>query len=453
MDAKTNESIHNSSCPTPYAGTVGERLLSWHLRRLVQTGCLVVRFPSGQSRTFGIGTPPAVTVWLKQPSSLRKLLLDPYLALGEAYMDGTLVVGNDDVYGLLALLGQNLSHNHGAVPSSTLLRLRRRLRGAKQTNTCHRARRNVAHHYDLSSDLYRLFLDEDWQYSCAYFRHPDDTLDTAQHNKKELIAKKLLLEPGHRLLDIGSGWGGLGLHLAGKYGAHVTGVTLSKEQLQISQRRSLATGSSGHASFHLQDYRNVEGEFDRIVSVGMFEHVGVPQYTQFFNSMRDRLAPDGVALLHTIGRTDGSGVTDPWIEKYIFPGGYCPALSEILVAIEGSGLYVTDIEVWRLHYAKTLQAWRERFEANLDEVRKVYDERFCRMWRYYLAASEVAFRHNGHVVFQIQLAKQQNAVPLTRDYLVNAGHRSAAGEELDRLVLPAVEQEQKTLPGKEFERV
>ncbi len=424
MDARTNKFLQDASVRSTHRRALGERLLSRQLRRLVKRGRLVVHFPSGHCVTFGDGRSPTARVRVTSTTTLRRLVTNPFLALGEAYMDGTLVVGNEDIYGLLALLQQNLVAWPRSVVWSASSWMRHRLRGTKQKSTSPRARRNVAHHYDLSSDFYALFLDEDWQYSCAYFQHAEDTLAQAQKKKKEIIAQKLLLEPGQRVLDIGCGWGGLGLHLAREHRVDVTGVTLSREQLRIAQNRAMDAGLGTSVHFKFEDYRDVKGTFDRIVSVGMFEHVGVPQYAQFFDALRDRLAEDGVALLHTIGRADGPGATDPWIEKYIFPGGYSPALSEISSAVECSGLIITDIEVWRLHYASTLKAWRERFEANLDQIRKIYDERFCRMWRYYLAASELAFRNDGHVIYQIQLAKRQDAVPLTRDYL-NSGDRSA----------------------------
>lgn len=275
----------------------------------------------------------------------------------------------------------------------------------------------MAHHYDLSSRLYELFLDSDRQYSCAYFASPDDSLEEAQLAKKRHIAAKLLLEPGQKLLDIGCGWGGLGLYCAQVSGASVTGVTLSEEQHKIACARAKEQGLDGKVDFRLIDYRDVNDRFDRIVSVGMFEHVGTKHYDEFFNKVRDLLAEDGVMLLHTIGRSDGPGVTDPWIRKYIFPGGYIPALSEMMPAIERSGLVVTDIEVLRLHYAETLRHWSERFSANRDAVKEIYDERFCRMWEFYLAGAEMAFRHWGQVVFQVQLARKQDAVPLTRSYL------------------------------------
>ena len=395
------------------------RFLSLFLHRLIRQGALVAVFPRGQS-VHGETPAAPVTVRFHTRSLARKLLIDPDLALGEAYMDGTLTVDDDDLYGLLELLLVNLKHQPEARRHRWLAGLRRLYRRPAQFNPAGRARRNVAHHYDLSSDLYALFLDRDRQYSCGYFRHPDDSLEAAQQAKKAHIAAKLLLQPGQRVLDIGCGWGGLALHLAGQHGARVNGVTLSQEQHRIAEQRASAAGLAEQVRFRLQDFRHVSGTFDRIVSVGMFEHVGVPHYRDFFATLRERLSDDGVALVHTIGRVDGPGATNPWITKYIFPGGYCPALSEVLAAIERSGLYVTDIEVWRLHYADTLRAWRKRFEANLDRVREIYDERFCRMWRFYLVASELAFRHDNQVVFQIQLAKKQDAVPLTRDYLTPA---------------------------------
>ena len=393
------------------------RLLSIFLKRLIRQGRLVVAYPDGRSIGYGDGSTSVVTMRLHARSLPRRLLINPDLALGEAYMDGTLTVDQNDLYGLIELLVVNLRCQPDVWHHRWLANLRRLCRRLAQFNPAARARRNVAHHYDLSGELYDLFLDADRQYSCAYFREAGDTLETAQRNKKALIATKLLLAPEQRVLDIGCGWGGLGLHLARDHGARVTGVTLSQEQHKIAEQRAQTEGLGDRAQFCLQDYRDIGGTFDRIVSVGMFEHVGIPHYKEFFATLRDRLKDDGVALLHMIGRADGPGATNPWIANYIFPGGYSPALSEVLAIVEQSGLYVTDVEVWRLHYAKTLKEWRNRFEANLDRIRSIYDERFCRMWRFYLVASEVAFRHNGHVVFQIQLAKKQDAVPLTRDYL------------------------------------
>jgi cyclopropane-fatty-acyl-phospholipid synthase len=295
--------------------------------------------------------------------------------------------------------------------------LRYLVRHVRQFNPRRRSKNNVAHHYDLDGRLYSLFLDADKQYSCGYFEGPDATLDDAQLAKKRHIAAKLLIRPGDKVLDIGSGWGGLGLYLAEMTGANVTGVTLSTEQLQASNARAAEKKLTRSAKFFLEDYRDIPGPFDRIVSVGMFEHVGVDFYDTYFKRCADLLADDGVMLLHSIGRSDGPDVTNPWIAKYIFPGGYIPALSEVMPAIERAGLLVCDIEILRLHYAETLKAWRERFMARREEAVRLYDERFARMWEFYLACSEMSFRKQNLMNFQIQFAKRQGVVPMTRDYL------------------------------------
>ncbi len=393
------------------------RFLTLFLRRFVNKGSLVVVFAEGHSETFGELGAPAVTVRLHTRSLPRKLLLNADLILGEAYMDGTLTIDGDDIYGLIELLMINIANQPPAWHRQWLAIWQRIARASEQNNPVHRSRENVAYHYDLSTDLYRLFLDKDQQYSCAYFRDPTDDLKTAQENKREHLAAKLLLKPGMRVLDIGCGWGGMGLHLAREYGAHVTGITLSQRQHKIARQRAKSEALEDTAEFLIQDYREVDDQFDRILSVGMLEHVGTNHYPEYFSKIYDNLADDGVAVVHTIGRANGSGLTNPWIAKYIFPGGYIPALTDVLPAIERSGLYVTDIEILRLHYAETLRHWRARFEANRDRIRKIYDERFCRMWRFYLVSSELSFRYAQHVVFQIQLAKKQDAVPLTRDYL------------------------------------
>ncbi|MEW6257283.1 MAG: cyclopropane-fatty-acyl-phospholipid synthase family protein, partial [Pseudomonadota bacterium] len=303
------------------------------------------------------------------------------------------------------------------------------LRRLAQFNPPERARRNVAHHYDLDGRLYALFLDGDRQYSCAYFEAAGQSLDDAQLAKKRLIAAKLRLDrPGLNTLDVGCGWGGLSLYLAEMAGARMTGVTLSTEQLGIATARAQERGLGDRIDFRLEDYRALEGRFDRIVSVGMFEHVGVQHFRAFFRKARDLLTDDGVMLLHSIGRSDGPGVTNPWIAKYIFPGGYIPSLSEVIPVIEQAGLVITDVEILRLHYAETLKAWRERFRARREEAVRLTDERFCRMWDFYLAASEMAFRHQGMMVFQIQLARRQEAVPLTRAYIADAEARLRAAE-------------------------
>ncbi len=397
-----------------------ETLLDRAMHALIKTGALEVSFPSGRRKTYGDGTGAPVAMTLRDTATLRRLTLNPELALGEAYMNGGLTLENDDLTGMFRIALSNIGAGESTFLQPVLESARSGLRWLAQHNPVGKARRNVAHHYDLSGQLYDLFLDSDKQYSCAYFRSPDDTLEQAQANKKSHIAGKLLLEPGMHVLDIGCGWGGMGLTLARDYGVKVLGVTLSEEQHKIATARARDEGLDHLVEFRLQDYRNVSGRFDRIVSVGMFEHVGVPHYREYFNHVYDKLDDDGVALIHTIGRTTPPGTTNPWITKYIFPGGYCPAISETMRAVEKEGLYTTDIESWRLHYAETLLHWRHRFQANRDRVKALYDERFCRMWNFYLVASEMTFRLNHQCVFQYQLARRQEAVPLTRDYLYRA---------------------------------
>lgn len=376
---------------------------------------MVFATASGRTFTCGDGTgEPLHARFLTQRAEWR-VLNNPELALGEIYMDGDFVVENGTIAEALAILmDQPDVLPRWAKPQWILRYLFRHL---SQFNPRRRARNNVAHHYDLDGRLYALFLDGDMQYSCAYFETPDTTLDDAQLAKKRHLAAKLLIRRGHRVLDIGSGWGGLGLYLAGMTGANVTGITLSTEQLQVSNARA-AEKNLRSAKFLLQDYRDIGGPFDRIVSVGMFEHVGVDHYDTFFKRCAELLADDGVIVLHAIGRSSGPDVTSPWIAKYIFPGGYIPALSEVFAAIERAGLLVCDTEILRLHYAETLKAWRERFMARREEAVQLYDERFARMWEFYLAASEMAFRKQNMMNFQIQLAKRQDVVPMTRDYVV-----------------------------------
>ena len=392
------------------------RWIDRFLSRLVKTGTLDLTAPDGTTRRYGTGA-PVVAVHVHTPDALRQLATNPHLALGETYMQGTLTIAGDDLHGLLELVLRNIMLGHDSAANRARQTIRDLTRGISQRNQARRARRNVAHHYDLSAALYDLFLDEDRQYSCAYFRTPDDTLEQAQAQKKAHIARKLGLEPGMRVLDIGCGWGGMALTLARDFGVDVTGVTLSEEQLKIARQRAQAAGLNDRVRFELTDYRAVTGPFDRIVSVGMFEHVGAPNFRTYFQKVHDLLTPDGVALIHTIGRFTPPGSTNPWIAKYIFPGGYIPALSETMAAIEHTGLVSTDVEVWRLHYARTLRHWHDRFMARSDEAARLYDERFVRMWKFYLVASEQTFRHAGQCVFQVQLARRQEAVPLTRDYL------------------------------------
>ena len=394
-------------------------LLARLLNTIVRTGRLKLVDADGRAQEFGLNGGPRVTMRLHDRATARRLALKPKLAFGESYMDGKLTVEDGDIYDLLDLLALNLARYENMPLARALGRVGMWTRHRQQSNSVGRARRNVAHHYDLSGRLYDLFLDKDRQYSCAYFTNNNKTLDEAQHDKKRHLASKLLLKPGAKVLDIGSGWGGLGLYLARVGQADVTGITLSSEQHKVSNDRAKAEGLGERARFHLRDYREESGRYDRVVSVGMFEHVGARHYRAFFRKVKNLLKDDGVAVLHSIGRMSPPGTTNPWLRKYIFPGGYTPALSEAVAAIEQEGLWITDIEILRLHYADTLKEWRRRFQANRAEVARLYDERFCRMWEFYLAGCEVSFRRLDQMVFQIQLAKRQDAVPLTRDYMLD----------------------------------
>ena len=405
-------------------------LLTRLFKRIITIGRLRVIDAHGRSHVFAGSPGINVAIRLHDPVLHRKLLVRPRLFLPEAYVDGTLTIEEGSLYDLIDLLAVNLE----ALPEGFLGHFLNgsgtALRRINQYNPVSRARRNVAHHYDLSDQLYELFLDQDRQYSCAYFSDRGDSLDTAQLNKKRHIAAKLLIRPGQRVLDIGSGWGGLALYLASDCGTDVTGLTLSVEQHRVATRRAAAAGLSDRVRFYLRDYREELGRYDRIVSVGMFEHVGINHYNAFFTRLKSLLAPDGVALLHSIGRMDGPGSTHPWIRKYIFPGGYFPALSEVFPVVERTRLWVTDVEILRLHYAETLKSWRDRFARNRDRLREIYGERFCRMWEMYLVGSEVAFRRGGCMVFQMQLAKAVETVPITRDYMLDweREHRAASGQ-------------------------
>src|SRR5262245_1722133 len=408
-------------------------LAAHFFRRLVGIGDLTVIDATGKTHCFsGAEVGPAVTIRLHDRALHRKIMLNPYLAFGEAYMDGTLTIEKGTLYDAMDLAARNSP----AVDSLYLQRMRDRFRHIlafiETYNPIERAQKNVAHHYDLSGALYDLFLDQDRQYSCAYFRTDNDSLDVAQHNKKAHIAAKLRLKAGQKVLDIGSGWGGLALSLAQTANVDVTGVTLSVEQQKASTQRATEADLAGRVRFHLRDYRQEPGKYDRIVSVGMFEHVGVAHYREFFRKARDLLADDGVMLLHAIGRAGPPYGPNPWLKKYIFPGGYTPSMSEVLAAVERAGLWVTDVEILRLHYAKTLRQWRRRFAANRDKAKALYDERFCRMWEFYVAGCEVAFRHLGQMVFQMQIAKRVDAVPLTRDYMFDVER-----EETGRLISAA----------------
>ena len=393
-----------------------DRLLRRLLVKFVRRGTMLFTTADGETFTCGDGTGEPVHARFLTAEAERRVLLNPELALGEIYMEGQFVIEKGTIADALAILmDQSDSLPSWAKPRWRMRYLLRRLR---QFNGRGRSRNNVAHHYDLDGRLYSLFLDADKQYSCAYFETPDTNLDDAQLAKKRHLAAKLLIRRGHRVLDIGSGWGGLGLYLAEMTGANVTGITLSNEQLQASNARAAEKNLTNSAKFLLQDYRDIEGPFDRIVSVGMFEHVGVDFYDSFFKRCAELLTDDGIMMLHSIGRSTGPDVTSPWITKYIFPGGYAPAMSEVFPSIERAGLLVCDTEILRLHYAETLKAWRERFTARREEAVQLYDERFARMWEFYLAASEMAFRKQNMMNFQLQLTKRQGVVPITRDYVV-----------------------------------
>jgi cyclopropane-fatty-acyl-phospholipid synthase len=408
-----------------------DRLLQLLLGHFIRRGQLRLTTSRGTVLTFGDGTGKPVAIRFTTRATEWGIVTDPELKFGEAYMDGTMVVEQGTIADVLKVV---MRQQQDEPPKWARLQgwvrfLRRRW---AQFNSRRRSRQNVAHHYDLDGQLYSLFLDADRQYSCAYFEYPDQSLDDAQLAKKRHLAAKLLLDPGQHVLDIGCGWGGLALYLAELTGASVTGVTLSQEQFGIATSRAAEKNLSGKAQFRLQDYRDIDERFDRIVSVGMFEHVGVNHYNTFFQKCASMLKDDGVMVLHSIGRSEGPGVTNPWISKYIFPGGYIPAVSEVMQAIQRSGLLITDLEILRLHYAETLKAWRERFLAHRDEVERIYDRRFVRMWEFYLACSEMAFREQNLMVMQYQLAKRQDVVPMTRDYIGREESRLRGAEGRSR---------------------
>jgi cyclopropane-fatty-acyl-phospholipid synthase len=399
-------------------------LLRRALTPVVKTGRLAFAFADGSAFELGDGTGPLVKVRFVDGRAPWALLLDPDLQTGELFTDGRLVLDQGSVYDFLELVLRHGDEVEARGSADLLDRVRDIARRLLSRNDPTRSRRNVAHHYDLDDRMYALFLDPEWQYSCAYFERPGQSLADAQVAKMRHIAAKLALSGGERVLDIGCGWGGLACYLASAGGAgQVLGVTLSEEQIRGAKARAEARGLAGQVAFDLLDYRAVEGQFDRIVSVGMFEHVGLAHYRAFFETCHARLAPDGVMLLHTIGVSDAPSLTNPWITKHIFPGGHLPALSEILPAVQRAGLMVTDVEVLRLHYAETLRAWRAAFLACRGEASALLGDRFCRMWEYYLSMAETAFRWERVVVFQLQLCRRVDTLPITRDYLADAERR------------------------------
>jgi cyclopropane-fatty-acyl-phospholipid synthase len=419
-------------------------LTSYILRRglggLITTGSLQVVIPSGEAFDFGDKTGTPVRVRFCDERAIWAVIMDPDLRTGEMFTEGRLVVEQGTIYDFLCLV---LRHAHGnkAQGLEAVLDVLRDFQMALfRRNNQRASKRNVERHYDLDDRLYGLFLDPEWQYSCAYFETPDLTLAEAQRAKQRHITAKLLINPKDRVLDIGCGWGGFACYLSEvAQAAHVLGVTLSGEQIERAQARASAHGLARHVEFKLKDYREVEGTFDKVVSIGMFEHVGRANYDAFFRACAERLDRDGVMLLHTIGSTESPALTNPWITKYIFPGGHLPSLSEIITSAERADLIVTDVEIWRLHYAQTLRAWREAFMARRVEALELFDEQFCRMWEFYLSLAEAAFRHEEIAVFQVQIARRIETVPLTRDYIEAAKQALYARERrlLDRRATPS----------------
>ena len=402
-------------------------LLSKLLSALIHFGALTIIDPAGHPHRFGSGVNgPEVAIRLSGIRTPTRIAVDPALGAAEAWMDGRLTVEGGDIEHLLELIALNSRWSDDNKAAGLLRNTARIDRLLYQVNRPRLAKRNVAHHYDLSDRLYDLFLDADRQYSCAYFREGVEDLETAQADKKAHIAAKLALKPGQSVLDIGCGWGGMALYLAQVEDVRVTGITLSEEQLKVARSRAQRAGLSDRVSFELADYRELGGTFDRIVSVGMFEHVGQPQYRTYFRRIRELMAEDGVALMHTIARAGGPGSTDSFTRKYIFPGGYSPALSEVVTPIEKEMLWITDVEVLRLHYAKTLDAWLRRTRFARDEIERMYDPRFYRMWLFYLAGSKFAFQYGDHMNVQVQVARRRDSLPLTRDYMVETEARYRA---------------------------
>ena len=406
--------------------------LSHMLKSFIRTGTLTVIDADGKRHIFGGSPGPEVTMRLTDPSLYKTLFFNPELATGEAYMDGRMSFENSTLRDFLTLFSVNRL-SLGSYPLQKVLRtISRGLKRFQQSNPIGKAQRNVAHHYDIGNDFYRLFLDKGMQYSCAYFMNDDNTLEEAQQNKLRLIASKLNLKAGQRVLDIGCGWGDMALYLARMENVSVLGVTLSKEQCSLANNRAEQLGLADRVRFELRDYRDVAERFDRIVSVGMFEHVGVHHYGEFFAKVNQLMAEEGIMLLHSIGHMSPPGTASPWLRKYIFPGAYSPALSEVFTAVEQNSLWVTDLEFLRVHYAKTLAHWERRFQTNRAKVAQMYDERFCRMWEFYLISAEMMFRTGSQLVFHMQLAKKRDAAPIVRDYITDV-QRAYFGLETERL--------------------
>jgi cyclopropane-fatty-acyl-phospholipid synthase len=393
------------------------------LKSFVKVGSLTVIDAEGKTHVFAGGPGPEATMRLTDPTLYRKLFFNPELHAGEAYMDGRMSFPGSNLRAFLTLFSVNRLSLGNQPMQKVLRRISRGLKRFQQANPVGKAQQNVAHHYDLGNAFYKLFLDTEMFYSCAYFRDEQETLEQAQRNKCRLIAAKLNLKPGQRVLDIGCGWGGLARYLAQIADVQVTGVTLSKEQHALAVDSMKAAGLGSRVSIQLKDYRELTGKFDRIVSVGMFEHVGVGHYGEFFAKVNDLMTDDGVMLLHSIGHMSPPGTASPWLRKYIFPGAYSPALSEVFPAVENNSLWVTDLEFLRVHYATTLRHWHDRFEKNRAAVAEMYDERFCRMWEFYLISAEMMFRTGSQEVFHMQLARKRDAAPIVRDYITDVQHK------------------------------
>lgn len=393
--------------------------LSHMMKSFVRVGTLKIIDADGKVHVFSGQPGPNVTMRLSDPSLYYKLVFNPELNAGEAYMDGRMSFEDSTLRDFLTLFSLNRL-SLGSYPLQKVLRrLSRMFKKGQQANPIGKAQQNVAHHYDLGNDFYKLFLDEGMQYSCAYFANDDNTLEQAQRNKQRLLAAKLNLSPGLKILDIGCGWGDLALYLARLEDVEVVGVTLSKEQFELANARARKAGLDNRVRFELKDYRKVEDRFDRIVSVGMFEHVGVQHYGEFFGKINELMEDDGLTLIHSIGHMSPPGTASPWLRKYIFPGAYSPALSEVFEVVEQNSLWVTDLEFLRLHYAKTLAHWVQRFEANRDKIEAMYDARFARMWEFYLISAEMMFRTGSQLVFHMQLARKRDAAPIVRDYITD----------------------------------
>ncbi len=402
---------------------VALRLLSNLLRKFIRNGHLRLYDSGGRLHVFGgHGPGPDVTARIHDRSLEIKLFLNPELRAAEAYMDGTLTFENGStVHDFLQLFSVNRAGLAGHASQRVLRKIWRGLRRWHQANPIGTAAAHARHHYDISTDLYRLFLDRDLHYSCAYFRDPErDTLEDAQRNKLIHATSKLQLKPGMTVAEIGSGWGGFAIHLARETGARVVALNVSPEQIKVARERAQQAGVADLVEFRELDYRELTGQFDRVVSVGMMEHVGIGHFDEYFGKIRNLLTDDGYAFIHCIGRNTPPGTTGPFIRKYIFPGAYVPALSEVFASVERNGLWTLDLEVLRLHYSHTLRHWRERFAANREQAKLIYDERFCRMWEFYLAAVELDFMHGSHMVFQLVAGKKRDAAPITRDFMLDA---------------------------------